>query len=256
MLFTPFFILVLPLISGKVIHPVEAIFLSLIIEVFGFGSATWGYLRQKVIDFPIMGFVLAVSVPVSVLISLFAHRVPEGILLFVLGLTLLTLAALMFSAHLKTEIQVDPSSSPYVRRLSDSQGRSYVYAFRRTPLGVFISALGGLFVGLVGIGVGEFKTTYFVVGQKMPPRVAVATAVPIVMGTVTAAVVTRLYVTGTGIADFQVPWNIAAMCVPAVLLGGQIAPLINRHLNPGTIRVVLFLLFTLVGATLILRGFL
>ncbi|MFQ5694277.1 MAG: TSUP family transporter, partial [Nitrospinota bacterium] len=104
--------------------------------------------------------------------------------------------------------------------------------------------------------VGEFKTTYFILGQRIPPRVAVASAVPVVMGTVTAAVLARIYVTGSGLADFGVPWNLAAMCIPAVLVGGQIAPRINRYLNPQHIKRVLFVLFCVVGVILILRGLL
>ncbi len=72
----------------------------------------------------------------------------------------------------------------------------------------------------------------------MPARVSVASGVPVVMATVTAAVLARIVVTGTGMADFSVPWNIAAMCIPAVLIGGQIAPLINRHLNPNRIKLM------------------
>jgi uncharacterized membrane protein YfcA len=53
-----------------------------------------------------------------------------------------------------------------------------------------------------------------------------------------------------------VPWNIAAMCIPAVLLGGQIALRINRYLNPNHIKLVLFVFFCIVGVILILRGLL
>jgi uncharacterized membrane protein YfcA len=74
------------------------------------------------------------------------------------------------------------------------------------------------------------------------------------MATVTAAVLARIVVTGTGMADFSVPWNIAAMCIPAVLIGGQIAPLINRYLNPNRIKRILFVLFCVVGLILIFRG--
>lgn len=255
-LFTPFFILVLPLISGETMSPVEAIYLSLLIEVCGFGSATLGYLRQRVIDFRAAGYSMALSVPFAVLISLFAHRMPEGGLLIILGIALLVMSCLMYFAHRTPELGLPPENSPHTRRLIDSLGKKYVYSFRKTALGGVLSALGGVFVGFVGIGVGEFKTTYFILGQKMPARISVATGVPIVMATVTAAVLARIYVTGSGLANFGVPWNIAAMCIPAVLLGGQIAPRINRYLNPNHIKLVLFFLFCVMGIVLILRGIL
>lgn len=253
-MFTPFFILGLPLISGKVLAPIEAIYLGLLIEVCGFGSATLGYHRQRVIDFRAAGFAMAVSVPCAVIISLFAHRVPDGWLLSLLGIALLVMSCLMYFAHRTPEPGVPPADFPYVRRLVDSAGKGYTYTFRRSAWGALLSALGGVFVGFVGVGVGEFKTTYFILGQKMPARVAVATGVPIVLATVTAAVLARIYVTGSGLAGFGVPWNIAAMCIPAVLLGGQIAPRINRHLNPNHIKRVLFVLFCAVGMLLIVRG--
>lgn len=254
MLFTPFFILVLPLISGKSIPPVEAIYLGLLIEVCGFGSATLGYHRQKVIDYRASGYAMLWAVPFAIGVSLFAHKAPEGWLLFILGAALLVMSVLMHFAHKTPELGVPPEASPHGRRLEDSMGKVYAYNFRRTPVGALISALGGVFVGFVGVGVGEFKTTYFILGQKMPARVSVASGVPVVMATVTAAVLARIVVTGTGMADFSVPWNIAAMCIPAVLIGGQIAPLINRHLNPNRIKLILLVLFCVVGLILIFRG--
>ncbi|MFQ5912801.1 MAG: sulfite exporter TauE/SafE family protein [Nitrospinota bacterium] len=253
-MFTPFFILALPLISGKTIPPVEAIYLSLLIEVCGFGSATLGYYRQRVIDFRAVQYAVWMSVPFAVGVSLIAHRVAEGWLLLILGIALLAMSFLMYFSHRIPELGSPLEDSPDVRRLVDSAGKVYAYSFRRTSVGALLSALGGVFVGFVGIGVGEFKTSYFIVGQKMPARVSVATGVPIVMATVTAAVLTRIYVTGSGLADFGVPWNVAAMCIPAVLLGGQIAPRINRYLNPNRIKLILFVLFCVVGVILILRG--
>ncbi|MCZ6549630.1 MAG: sulfite exporter TauE/SafE family protein, partial [Deltaproteobacteria bacterium] len=48
--FSPIFILLFPLVAGVKIGPIEAVFLALSIEVFGFGSALLGYLNRHLVD--------------------------------------------------------------------------------------------------------------------------------------------------------------------------------------------------------------
>jgi putative transposase len=70
---------------------------------------------------------------------------------------------------------------------------------------------------------------------------------PDLISTVTAAVLARIIVTGSGMADFSVPWNIAAMCIPAVLIGGQIGPRLIRQVDGDSLIRFLGWLFLVIG---------
>jgi uncharacterized membrane protein YfcA len=80
--------------------------------------------------------------------------------------------------------------------------------------------VGGAFEGLVGFAVGEIAVTEQVM-RRMPLRVAIGTNHLIIAGSATAAALTHLTAVLGGGGGF--PWNIVAMTVPAVLIGGQLA---------------------------------
>jgi uncharacterized membrane protein YfcA len=80
-------------------------------------------------------------------------------------------------------------------------------------------AVGGAFEGLVGFAVGEIAVTEQVM-RRMPLRVAIGTNHLIIAGSAGAGALTHLTaVLGGG----GFPWEIVAMTVPAVLIGGQLA---------------------------------
>ena len=273
-MFTPFFILVLPLISGYHITPTVAIYVGLIIEVCGFGSAFLGYYAQGLVDFRLARRLLIVLIPFAALASALAPYVPEDILLILLGFIMVILSVLLARAHKSTSALPQsqtipaseiggisggsgtsrPSGEEPQRVLVDRYGNSYAYPAPRTVYDYLLALIGGAFVGLVGVGVGEIKTTYFILVKRMPPRIAVATGVFIVLVTVTAAIVTRIALTAADIQQVTLPWNLLAMCVPAVLLGGQIAARLSRHINAEMLTSILTVIFAIVGVILILRG--
>lgn len=259
MLFTPFFILILPLISGFHISPLTAIYVGLIIELCGFGSAFVGYYRLGLIDFVLARRLLFVLAPSAVAASALAHRVPEHALLALLGVIMLILAVLLGRSLSRRPPLPKPASAaanpnPGERVLVDALGYTYTYPAMHSVLDYLLSAIGGVFVGLVGVGVGEIKTTYFIIGKRMPPRIAVGTGVFIVLVTVTAAIGTRIALSAARVSTVSLPWNILIMAVPAVLLGGQIAARLSRHINADTLKRVLVGIFTIVGLILISRG--
>ena len=252
--FTPIFILLFPIIAGVHIVPVEAIFIALSTELFGFGSALTGYLRRGLTDIAVAKKVLLISIPVAMAFGFVSHIVPDTFILTLLGLIMLVLSGMMLYSffHGNHENTEEASGSgPPIR--VDALGRPYWYKYRHGPFGVAWSALGGVLVGLTGIGIGELSTTILIVRNKLPVRVAIATGVMIVALTVFPATLVHALVFSTG--ELNVHWNILFMTIPAVACGGQVSPFINNRVAGEKMKAFLALVFILVGILLLWRAF-
>lgn len=251
--FAPIFILLFPLVAGVKIIPIEAVFLALSIEIFGFGSALLGYMRRRLVDYAIARRVLAVSVPVAVGFSLLAHVVPSDIILSLLGVIMIVLSATMlysfFSGGVHAHVDGEGKGPP---TREDALGRKYWYDFKYGPFDLGWSSLGGVLVGFTGIGIGELTTASLVVRHKLPVRVAVGTGILIVFLTVLPATLGHAYVFSSG--EINVHWNILFMTIPAVACGGQISPFINNRVDGEKMKAVLSVIFIVVGALLLWRG--
>ena len=252
--FTPIFILLFPIIAGVQIRPVEAIFVALSTELFGFGSALIGYLRRKLTDLSIAKKVLSVSIPVAVLCGFMAHVVPEKFILGLLGSMMILLSGLMLYSFIRGMVHApgNPGKKEPPSRI-DALGRKYWYSYKHGPFGVFWSGLGGILVGLTGIGIGELSTTTLIVRNKLPVRIAIATGIMIVALTVFPATMVHAYVFSTD--DLKVHWNILFMTVPAVALGGQVSPFINNRVAGEKMKAFLSFIFIITGLLLLMRSF-
>jgi len=267
-LFAPTFILLFPLVGSPTLSPAEAVGVSLITEVFGFSSGVLAYWRQRAIDFSTARFLVMFTVPMAVVGGIMSYRVPGPVLMLIFSVALLVFAFLLYRSHpedptdpiLPEQPGVDDGGTFYhngrryhFRRIITADGEEYRYATHRPP-GALLSIAGGFLAGLMGIGIGEIETTQFVVRNKMPVRVATATAVLIVAVTVLTASATHVVELVRG--GFSIPWNLVAMTVPGVLIGGQLGPRLNRFLPGDLIKrgiAVLFVVVSVLMAWLALR---
>lgn len=251
--FTPIFILLFPIVAGVKIIPVEAIFIALSTELFGFGSALIGYLRRRLVDISIARKVLSLSIPVAVAFGFIAHIVPEGFIIGLLGgMMILLSAAMLYSFfHGMNSAPMQSTGEGSIYRV-DAMGREYRYDYRHGLFGWIWSALGGVFVGLTGIGIGELTSTTLIVRNKLPVRIAIGTGIMIVALTVFPATLVHAFVFSTG--DLNVHWNILFMTIPAVATGGQISPFINNHIAGEKMKMFLSLVFLFVGILLLWRS--
>ncbi|MBT3349722.1 MAG: sulfite exporter TauE/SafE family protein [Nitrospinaceae bacterium] len=251
--FTPIFILVFPLVAGVMIVPIEAIFLALSIELFGFGSAMIGYLRRNLIDLDIVKKVLPVSVPVGMGFGFLAHSVPSHIILGALGGLMTVLSGLMLYSFLAGGIHGEESEEGQGSPTRvDSLGRRYWYHYEHGRIGYAWSVMGGILVGLTGIGIGELTTTTLIIRNRLPVRVAVGTGIMIVFFTAFMATLVHAYVFSSG--ELKVHWNILFMTIPAVACGGQVSPFINSRVDGEKMKAFLSLVFIVVGSLLFWRG--
>ena len=251
--FAPIFILVFPWAAGVEIAPLEAVFLALSIEIFGFGSALTGYVRRRLVDYDIARQVLVVSIPVGMAFGFLAHAVPAKVILGLLGGKMTLLSAAMLFAYFQGgthEAAAAAGVGPPAR--VDAMGRRYWYRYEHGAFGHGWSALGGVLVGFTGIGIGELTTTTLIVKDKLPVRVAVGTGILIVFATVLPATLVHAYVFSSG--EVNVHWNILFMSIPAVACGGQISPFINNRVDGEKMKVFLSFVFIFVGGLLLWRA--
>ncbi|MBI3127486.1 MAG: sulfite exporter TauE/SafE family protein [Candidatus Tectomicrobia bacterium] len=251
--FAPIFILVFPRLAGIEIIPIEAVFLALATEIFGFGSALMGYLRRGLVDASIAAKVLSVSVPVGIGFGFLAHSVPGGLIMGGLGMLMLALSAMMsrsFSVGETPAARVEEGHGPPTR--VDVFGRRYWYSYEHGLFGAAWSVVGGIFVGLTGIGIGELATTSLVIRHRLPVRVAIGTGILIVFATVLPATLVHAYVFSS--SEMNVHWNILFMTIPAVACGGQVSPFINNRVDGNKMKTFLAGVFVIVGGLLLWRS--
>ncbi len=255
MLFVPFYTLVFPLLGYR-LEPVQAVQVGILTEIFGFLSSTSAFWRRGLIDFRVAGFALVFAVPTAILGGYLANRIPGGWLLIAVGLGLMLFSFLLLretveSAQVDAAIDGVGGDGSAVREHRDRAGRLYRYVLRNDPVRAGAATLGGLFQGLVGFSAGEMSTVEQVL-QGMPVRMAAGNAHLIIAGASLSAAFTHLLVAaGEGA---EIPWNILATTVPAVLLGGQIAGFVAGRIPQQALRMVLASFLGLIGILSLYRA--
>jgi uncharacterized membrane protein YfcA len=222
-LFVPLFTLGFPAL-GFSLTATQAVQIGLFTEIFGFASSTSAFLRNRLVDFRVAGFALLFAVPAAVGGGVLANVLPATAVLIVISVAMLLFSFLLYRAP-KEDGQAGGSEFRDARRAElvehrDRGGRFYRYRRTNDRLRAAAMAVGGAFEGLVGFAVGEIGVTDQVM-RRMPLRVAIGTNHLIIAGSATAAALTHLAAVLGGSGGF--PWDIVAMTVPAVLIGGQLA---------------------------------
>lgn len=261
-LFVPFFALGFPLLSGQKLEPVEAIKIGLFTEIFGFTSSFFGFWRAKLIDYRISIFSIAVGVPLAVAGGLMTYVLPPQGLLLVVCASLPILSYLIYLGPSQVELEAsikevaqpepslpvaNPAKDDSRRFLVDKLGRRYAYHYRNDLRRIFAAGVGGLFEGLVGFGIGATGITDLVL-RGIPVRVAIGTSHMVIMIVAFAAVAPHIY---KALAGGSIPWQIIAMTIPAVLIGGQIAPKVTGLLPQPVLKralATILLIFCLITA--------
>lgn len=260
MLFTPSLLFLFPTLDPAFprLDVNQAISLGLIVEFVGYSSAASGYWRQRRVAFDVASPLLLVTVPTAVLFSLVGSAVPARWLLLAFGLILFGLSFLFIRFHRANNAPGAPTTTATgpkdgeIKRLVDRDGREYRYAFHYGLTDLFGSAFGGAFVGLTGISLGETITTLLALRHPIPLHVATATSVFVVAVTVLSAAATHVYLVFQ--QETALPWNLAAVMVLAVLIGGQIAPLLAGRLPEKVLRGALIAIFLFIGLIMVLRA--
>jgi len=292
-LFIPAFVVLFPLLFREFpeVTPNEAIGLAITVEFFGYTSSVTGYWIRRQIDFSAAGKLLVITVPLAVAGRVLAYFVSEDGLLLLFAVLLLALAVVIHRAYrdgtphgcllcgdsfvgMDRGDGVSASSDPDTgdRRDGAREYRPRTRLFTPNPepgpsfsmgsLDRVIAGSGGVLAGLVGIAIGEISNTFLTLRKRVPLKISTGTSALVLHLTILAALGANLLVLASGVEAFRadevvIPWKIAAILAPVVIVGGQIGAFLNHLLEERTIVRALVAAYGATGlitlATVVLR---
>ena len=144
--FSPFFLLIVGL------QPAQAIGAGLMTELFGTGFGSYSYMRQRVIDFQTVRFLLMASLPAGVAGALLANRIEPGILRIIFGIVLVLLAVIVLYNSTQKGKPPDPRILNQARKTTVIRARDgNIYSYRTCNrfIGVPLAGIGALLTGLM-----------------------------------------------------------------------------------------------------------
>lgn len=242
----------LTLLLGVNIH--YAIGASLVGVIATSSASASRYVRNGLTNMR-LGMLLEVSTVSGALVGAFlAGILPPRALQILFGV----LMAVATISLLRTESDPGEISPPPPDRLADrlklhgsyhdgALGQEIPYRVGRTWLGLIISALAGIFSGLLGVGGGFLKVPAMHVGMKIPLKVASATS-SFMIG-VTAAASAGVFFS-RGLLD---P-SITAPVATGVLLGAALGARLLERIHGAWVRNMLLLALAFVAVQMVLKG--
>lgn len=255
-LFVPAFLLFFPaLLPG--FPPVginEAIGLTLIIMFFGQTSANVGYWIRGQIDVSLAGRVLIWTIPMAIVGRIASYFLPETLLLIVFAGLLIGLSGVLYR-HASPERKREQEYSNDAASDGGAPLESRVRLHLRDRLSM---SGGGVVTGLVGLGMGEVSNTLLTAKSGMAVRRSIGTSTLILYLTVAAAAVTNLALVQFGGSigvQPSIPWAVALIIAPVVVVGGQIGAYLNSMLPERLTVQTLIALYTLVAIVTVFRAF-
>jgi uncharacterized membrane protein YfcA len=249
--FSPLFMI------GLDLSPHTAVGAALLTELFGFASGLFAYVRAKLIDYNLGLNLLIVSIPLALLGAYFSDAFPDTVVKTIFGVGIIVIGSQLYTAYrnekkerqnLKNEL-AESSEEEHNRCLVDSQGNTYRYTIKQRWLGRTFASVGGFFIGLISVGLAEILEYRLVAQCRVPPPVAVASSIFVVVVTILMASGFHAYtfLTHADADTYQKVGSIVLFTIPGVVVGGQIGPMLQKLLNPETMKLFIAGLFSAVG---------
>lgn len=276
-LFLPAFLILFPvLIPGfPILGPNEAIGAILVIMFFGQTSTLLRYWYQGQVLFRLAATALVITVPLAIVGRLLSYFVPPSWLLVVFAVLLFGLAAGVMRAHAVSSSAVaDPAPGDVDRPVPAGRGSSNggvasyddrspsnppesktesdVTLDRRDRL-TFGS--GGLLAGLVGFGIGELSNTTLHLRKDVPITWSTGTSTLVLYLTLLTATLVNIVVVEFDLVSgaVAIPWELAVIVAPVVLVGGQLGAIVNARLPDHLVVKLLVGAYLFVGVVTTLR---
>ena len=259
-LFIPIFVIIFPLLGPE--YPLAtsaAIGAALMTEVFGFSSGFIGYYRKRLIDFQSgLPFIL-VSIPVAIVGALLFGILQEQeiILKGAYALLMLILCPVILRHTPPRDMLMDSADNDAInadaeiREIAGRDGNTYRFRKPRQGIigGVYTST-GSFMTGFLGVGVGEVILPQLVKRNRVPVAVAAATSVLTVIVTIASASFTQIAALIEAGGLNAVPWNLVCYTIPAVIIGGQIGPLLQGRIEQRKLEKAIAILFGVIGVSM------
>lgn len=259
-LFIPIFVIVFPLLGPE--YPLAtsaAIGSALMTEVFGFSSGFIGYYRKRLIDFKSALPFISVSIPVAIVGALLfgVLQEQETLLKGAYAVLMLVLCPIILR-HTPPQVLAESTSEEdtinartEIRTITGRDGTTYrFHKPRQGPVGAFFTSIGSFLTGFLGVGVGEVILPQLVKRNHVPVAVAAATSVLTVIVTIAAASFTQISLLIEAGGLNAVPWNLVCYTIPAVIIGGQIGPLLQGRIAQRKLERAIAILFGIIGLSM------
>jgi len=251
--FSPLFLIALKL------EPSVAIGAALITEFFGFSSGLYAYRKAKLIDYKLGVSLLLFSIPAAVLGTLMNDFFDPNLLKSVFASGIIFIGWQLYASYKQEEKEkLDKSiakdfAQSYQSSLTDSQGKTYRYTVCNKAMGRFFALIGGFFLGMISVGLAELQEYHLVGRCRIPTRVAVATSVFVVVITVMIASVGHVihFINDADPSKMETVMRLVLFTIPGVIIGGQLGPLLQKRVDSDKMKVVIALIFVLIGLFLL-----
>jgi len=249
--FAPIFLI------GLKLAPPVAIGTALITEFFGFSSGLIAYFRQRLIDFKLGFSVLMFAVPAAIFGAAIADLFPADALKGIFAAGILFVGTQIFLAwrderrHAEGEgdAQIEEGAPQHARHVViDRTGRRFEYNVFNRPVAAAYASTGGMFLGMISVGLAELMEYQMVARCRIPAPVAVATSIFIVVIAVLAASVGHIVAFASeGDEVIGQVISLAIFTAPGVIIGGQLGPIVQRRVDPELMKVLISIVFVAVG---------
>ena len=256
-LFIPIFVIIFPILGPE--YPLTtsaAIGSALMTEVFGFSSGFIGYYRRRLIDFQSAIPFLTVSIPIAVvgalMFGILQHQ--ETLLKAAYAVLMLVLCMVILRHNppktkpIEYEYKENIVHYEELRIIIDRDGKKYSFPKpKQGVLGALFTTVGSFLTGFLGVGVGETILPQLVKRNAVPVAVAAATSVFTVIVTIASASFTQIAALIEAGGLNAVPWNLVCYTIPAVIIGGQIGPLLQGRIAQRHMEKAIAILFAVIG---------
>lgn len=247
--FSPLFMLVLHL------EPRIAIGAALATELFGFSSGLIAYYRARLIDFSLARNLLLFSIPAAIVGTAYSDLVPPVVLKSIFAVGLIFIGYQLFAAWRREKKEKFEAAftqeflTEYESELKDSRGNVYHYTVCHKNTGRLFALIGGVFVGMISVGLAELQEYQLVARCKVPTPVSVATSIFVVVITVLVASAGHFYdFFREGGEVMKQVLHVILFTIPGVIIGGQLGPFLQKSIPEDSMKVGISILFVLLGA--------
>lgn len=240
LLFVPFFSVVLP-VFGLGFGLYESVLIGLVTQSFGISSATLGFFRYGLIDMKIVTISLVAVIPIVIASSRVAFIIPTKFIFVLICLSLfLAVFSLYYSKRILKTIGTEKSDNmtilvhihrgtPSPAILVDRFGKVYSYCRCGYKIRLLGHSIGACFQGITGFGIG-YLGMIGMITSGIPIKIGIGSNHVIIA--VSAIIASGTYLFQSTISEtIQVPWNVIAITVPAVIIGAQLSPYAADNVN-------------------------
>ena len=227
----------------------NAIGTSSIIILFVSISATFVYLRKKIVDVKLGLLSSIITIPFAFLGSILTSFLSSNYMSIIFGLLLLVISLKFISTRINLfNFQFFNFNHGSKRKITDLEGNSYSYTVNFRYVFIFM-IISGILSGFLGIGGGVIIVPLYRLLFKIPIKIAVATSLFIMMFTST----------GASIGHFllgNIIFEIFILMLVGIIIGTQIGTRLLANLNAKYFESMLGILFFIIGLILIYNNLL